>query len=183
MLHKNVLQLLMPISLGDASDKSIAIKGDHLDAAQARAGDLFIEMFPDATEEMISSWERVYGLTPEEGATLQSRRDKVVAKINERGGLSKAYYIALAAGYGYTIEILNYQPPRAGMARAGVSRAYAEEIVYCWVVTLTDQHLYYSRAGIVRAGERVLWKDVETAIESIIISLKPAHTTVTFEYP
>ncbi len=89
MSHKDALRLLFPLELGGVFDADIEAEGAILDATQERAEDLLTEMRPDAATETITGWERIYGLVPASDATLQSRRDNVVRKIRERGGLSR----------------------------------------------------------------------------------------------
>ena len=46
MLHKDVLEKLMPLELEGVFDDDITIEGSHLDYAEASAVTLLSEMFP-----------------------------------------------------------------------------------------------------------------------------------------
>lgn len=181
MLHSEVLKLLFPVDLGGVFDDDIAVEGAALDRAQERAYDLLREIFPAGSHELLNRWERVCGLSPSDDAALQSRQADVVRKLREQGGLSRAYFVALAAAIGYTIEIEELLPFMAGWGRCG-DATYVEDARWIWVVTVTNQSLYYFRAGMSVAGERLLWWPAQTILENIFNDLKPAHTYIVFAY-
>jgi uncharacterized protein YmfQ (DUF2313 family) len=181
MSHRDVIKLLLPLELTGVSDADIALEGQVLDDVEAQAKELLGEMFPDRSVRCLTDWERVCALVPAADATLQSRRDNVVRKLRERGGLSRKYFIALAVAMGYTITIDELQPFMAGWSRAG-DPLYEEEVRFIWRVRVSGQALYYFRAGLSTAGERLLWWPSVTALEDLFNSLKPAHTYIIFDY-
>ncbi len=181
MPHKDVLKLLFPIPLEGNFDEDSEIEGSHLDAAQARADDLLQEIFPDQTYEQLCCWERVCGLVPGADDTLQMRRNAVIGKLRELGGLSKAYFIQLAASIGYAITIEELHPFMAGISYVG-DTLYVEESIFVWRVNVADQALYYFRAGESSAGESLLWWPDQSVLENLLNELKPAHTFVYFTY-
>ncbi len=181
MLHKDTLKLLFPIELQGKFEKDIETEGKHLDAAQSNAEDLLKEFFPDGAYELLPDWERVCGLTPGADDPLQLRRDRVIKKLRELGGLSRAYFINLAASLGYTISIEELRPFMAGIGRAG-DTLYIYESIWIWRVKVSGQALYYFSAGQSAAGERLLWWPAQTAMEDLLKDLKPAHTYVIFDY-
>jgi uncharacterized protein YmfQ (DUF2313 family) len=181
MLHKDTLKLLFPVEIQGSFEKDIEIEGKHLDNAQSRAEQLLKEMFPDQSHELLPDWERVCGLTPSADDPLQLRRDRVIKKLRELGGLSRAYFINLAASWGYTISIEELRPFMAGWNRAG-DTLYVYESIWIWRVKVSGQPLYYFRAGQSVAGERLLWWQAQTVLENILNELKPAHTYVIFDY-
>jgi uncharacterized protein YmfQ (DUF2313 family) len=181
MLHKDTLKLLFPIELQGSFEKDIELEGKQLDNAQARAEQLLREMFPDNAYELLPDWERVCGLTPASDETLQMRINKVIRRLRELGGLSRAYFINLAASLGYTITIEELRPFMAGWGSAG-DTLYIYESLWIWRVKISGQALYYFRAGQSAAGERLLWWPAQTALEDLLKELKPAHTYVIFDY-
>lgn len=181
MSHKDTLNLLFPIELQGDFKKDIEIEGKHLDSVQTRAEKLLNEFFPDQSHELLADWERVCGLIPKSDHTLQFRRDRVVMKLRELGGLSVPYFISLAASMGYRITIEELIPFMAGWSRAG-DTLYAYECIWIWRVRVLEQLLYYFRAGQSVAGERLLWWQVQTELENMLKDLKPAHTYVIFTY-
>ena len=181
MNHADVLKLLCPVSIDGDFDDDIAIEGAHLDAAAESAAVLLNEIFPDLAYQTLTSWERVYNLIPSDGATIQSRRDAVIQAIRARGGLSRAYFIALAAIHGWTITIDEFFPSMCGWTRCGDYLA-GEEFKWIWRINAPEKAIYQARAGISAAGERLLWWVPDIELENLFNRLKPAHTIVLFNY-
>jgi uncharacterized protein YmfQ (DUF2313 family) len=169
------------MELGGVFDEDIATEGAHLDAAQTNAEKLLKEMFPDQTTEGIVDWERVCGLTPSADAPLQTRREDIIRKLRERGGLSRTYFIILAAAMGYDITIDELYPFMCGWGRCA-DRLYTEAVRFFWRVNVSGQPLYYFRAGQSTTGERLSWWPTQTSLENIFNDLKPAHTYIVFNY-
>jgi len=181
MNHADILKLLFPVELQGGFDADSAMEGKQLDAAQTSAETLLKEMFPEASLNLLSSWERVCGLSPAPNEPIQSRRDHVVQKLREHGGLSRAYYIALAAAMGYTITIEELLPFMCGWDRCG-DPLYVSEVRWIWRVNVSGYPIYHFRAGQSAAGERLLWWPTQAALENILTDLKPAHTHIIFNY-
>lgn len=87
---------------------------DEFARIDARADQLIDEADPRTTYELLADWERVTGL-PGTCAllagidfTVEQRRAALVTKLTERGGQSRAYFIALAARLGFTVTITEY---------------------------------------------------------------------------
>ena len=179
--HKDVLRLLFPTELGGDHDADQELEGKYLDLAQEAADELQREMYPELAYRLLPCWERVLAITPEEDEPLQSRRDKVVKKIRERGGLSLPYFMRLAETLGYTIEI---EKPIEFMAGWGCAddALYIEDIVYQWGVKILVDSEYAFRAGESTAGEALWWPASVTYLENLFEDLKPAHTYVYFTY-
>lgn len=181
MLHKDALKLLFPLELGGDFATDIELEGQHLDSAQARAEVLLKEMFPDQAYELLTSWERVCGLVPGAEDTLQKRRERILQKLREIGGLSRAFFIAYAATLGYTITIDELWPFMTGIGRCG-DPLYIREVIWIWRVNVADVPLYYFRTGQSATGERLLWWPAQDVLESVFRDIKPAHTFVIFNY-
>lgn len=80
----------------------------------ARAAQVLDEADPRTTEELLTDWERVAGLSatsPLDGSLLSvdQRRANLLGKLVERGGQSPAYFIQLAARMGFTITITEFK--------------------------------------------------------------------------
>lgn len=172
-MHKDVLKQLMPIELGPLSALDMTIEGAHLDAAEASAARLLHEMFPQSASAGIADWERVCGVSPASGDSLQIRQGRVIAVLRARGGLSLPYFTALAATWGYTITIEELLAGTDGLGDEGIFR---------WRVTFTSTPLIYFRAGRSRAGDRLVDGPLAAAMEGLFTELKPAHTQVIFAY-
>ena len=180
MSHSDALKLLFPpIGLEGVFDNDIALEGARLDDAQASAETLLDEMFADTATALLASWERVCGITPGADDTVLARQNRVVQQLRARGGLSKAYFVGLAAALGFAITIDEFIPFMAGIGRSG-DTLYVPEVVFVWRVNVSGYAVYQFRAGTSRAGDLLLWWPVQTMIEGIFNLLKPAHTYVFF---
>jgi uncharacterized protein YmfQ (DUF2313 family) len=181
MDHADTLTLLFPTELTGVFQDDTVLEGLHLDAAEASAELLLEEMFPDLAETLLVEWERVCGLYPGETDPLQARRDAIVRRLRERGGLSRQYFIDLAATYGWTITIDEFAAFRAGINRCG-DTLYEEEVIWIWRVNVPARASYRFRTGASAAGERLNWWIPEAVLEALFEDVKPAHTYVFFNY-
>ncbi|OPY07263.1 MAG: hypothetical protein A4E68_01945 [Syntrophaceae bacterium PtaB.Bin095] len=181
MTHEDVLNLLFPVELTGMHTADAAREGAALDDAQTSAERILTEMFPDMTHTLLADWERVCALTPDQDAPLQVRRNAVLKKLREIGGLSRSYFIILAATYGWTITIDELLPFMAGWGRCG-DPLYEEEVRWIWRVNVAGSAVYSFRAGLSAAGERLTWWNSNTVLEALLTDLKPAHTVVIFNY-
>jgi len=118
MIHAELLKRLLPPVAYDPNAPLLAAEldaeGAALDAAQIAAELILTEADPRSTYELLADWERVAGL-PGDCAllagidlTVEQRRAALVTKLTERGGQSRAYFIALATRLGFTITITEY---------------------------------------------------------------------------
>lgn len=187
MNHAELLARLLPPVSYDPNEPrlsaELATEGATLDRALEDANKVLGAVTPYAAFSMIADWERVCGLVPAAGASYQMRVDAVVAKLNETGGLSIPYFTQLAGAMGYTVQISEPQPFRAGVNRCGDRLAYPD-IIYCWFVTVTanNSQSYQFRVGTSLAGERLLQFGIPQ-LETIFNELKPAWTRAQFFYP
>jgi len=179
--HKDVLKLLFPCEMEGDFAGDLALEGEHLDAAQARGRWLLKEMFPQTALESLSDWERVLGLTRAADEPLQSRRDKIVNKLRQRGELSIPYFTALAEAQGYQVEIEEPVPSMADWTCAG-DELIGEGAFDTWVLKFFNQPVLHARADETCVDEPLLWWDSKTHMEHMLTNLKPAHTVLAFNY-
>lgn len=133
--------------------------------------------------DFLPDQERVYALRPSPNDTLQQRCQRVLAKMNETGGLSREYFIRLAKSLGYDITITEPEPFRCGRNRCG-DHLWIREIIWVWIVKINSGGqipVYRFRCGRSATGERLLSFGYN-ALENIFNELKPAHTQVIFDY-
>lgn len=168
MGHSDVLKQLCPLTLLGDHDGECAVDGAALDRAQAAADLLASETFSDTSTitGSLVAFERVFGIVAPSDSSVASRRAVVQTKQRERGGLSIPYYIGLAAALGYSATITegdnDVVPFRAGVSAAGDAVYVFSER---WTWTMHVEH------------------DTQIPIlETIIEALKPAWTTVEFQY-
>lgn len=180
-VNEDILRLLFPVELGGDHDADLALDAKHLDTAQASGETLLAEMFPDTTNQLLVDWERVLGITPGVDDPLQYRRDRVVQKIREKGGLSIPYFTRLAEALGYVVEIVEPVPFMSDWGCAD-DELFDETVVYQWGLTIYNQPIYEFCADTSCADELLLWFNEQTVLEELFRQLKPAHTYVYFSY-
>jgi uncharacterized protein YmfQ (DUF2313 family) len=195
--------LAWPRDAGSVLGRVLAPIAAGMAAIDARAADLLLESDPRSTAELLSSWEADTGQPdPCTGAAvgLEARRRRVVAKLTGRpGGLSRAWYIALAAAYGFAVTITEFAP--TSCEGACELPAYDEGWRFTWRVNGTwhpvitefdaacdcDTPLRWWPAVITdfdatSGCETPLRSWGDPVLECTIRRTAPAHTTVLFSY-
>lgn len=189
MSHKEALQLLFPISLEGRQLDDLTIEGDHLDAAEISANTLLVNLVPNATnEELIESWEKTMAIVPE--GTLENRFAVIVAKLRARGGLSKPYFIDVAAKLGFTVEIEDFRPFECGVGMCGWP-IWEEGIKWCWLVrvlnhtTVPGDFVGKTPAAYDANGDGWIWRwdAISGPMETYFQTLRKAGGLPLFVYP
>lgn len=183
--HAELLKRLLPPVSYDSAGPNIAVElgaaGALLDTALVRAGDILRESDPRSVIESLSDWERVYGLPDPCMGPAQSfapRRAALVAKVDGVGGLTKQYFIDLAAQLGYAITIDEFAP------HSVISRVnhalYGTGVYWLWQVNApATTSFMHSVIGPVSEPLAVIGNQL---LECVLGRLKPAHTTLVFNY-
>lgn len=154
-----------------------------------RCDDLRTELDPRYTIELLDDWEAFAGL-PDPCAvglatTLQTRHADLVSKLTRPGGQTPAFYIALAATMGYTIQIVNYRPFVCGLSQCGVNQLmdYGHQVRDYWSIKVLGPRVTYFRCGESECGIDPITKiDVATDLECRINRLNQAHKILNFIY-
>ncbi|OON39450.1 phage tail protein [Izhakiella australiensis] len=185
MNYRNLLAgLLPPIAYSPerkAINAEITGEGNAFNLVSMSADEVAGAATPLFSDGLLADWERVLELTPGDDDSWQQRLEAVLLKLAETGGLSRSYFIKLAATAGYTITIDEFEPFRAGTNSAG-DPLYVPEIIYVWAVNVKSSvTVYYFRAGISLPGERLATYG-NKVLETIFGNLKPAHTYCYFTY-
>lgn len=178
MSHKEALKLLVPLAMGAAHDRDIAIEGEHLDAAGQRDGTLLAELLPTGAFELLEAWERAYATAPLFDDPVQIRQNRVVQKMSELGRLDRAYFVQLAAALGYAVEIEELCPFMAGWGGAG-DELGDDDSDWCWRIYYSENSAYVFRAGESLAGECLSYS-LAGLMKQMLEDLKPADTFVEF---
>jgi len=184
------LQALLPQGPAWARDpdavltRLLAALSEEFARIDARAGQVIDEADPRNTTELLVDWERVAGLSalsPLDDSLLSTdqRRANLVSRITERGGQSRAYFIARALALGYVITITEFSEwsvtDDVDASLSGVEWNFAWRI----------------NAPLTAAGEWTVESDVEALFSVIWASAlmeaamhddKPAHTVLLFKY-
>ncbi|MCX7071224.1 MAG: DUF2313 domain-containing protein [Gammaproteobacteria bacterium] len=140
--------------------------GTELARVHARANTLRLEADPRSTIELLSEWEAIAGLPDpcvNVAQTVDQRRAALVARLVGTGGASRAYFISVAAAYGYTVTV---EEPASHTWRLRSAE----------VVGVTR-----FRAGLSTAGDPLASFGNE-AFECLFNRIKPAHTALLFAY-
>lgn len=184
------LQALMPRGLAWPRDPEAGLTKllAGLAATQARqharTGDLSErESDPAQALELLTEWEAAYGL-PDPclplNATIEQRRNALLARIAARGGQSIAYFTEVAAALGYAVTIEEFRPFRFGSGRFGAP-IYGEAWAFAWRVRAPETTVTPFRFGRSAFGEPLrVWGNA--SFECVITRLKPAHTALIFAY-
>src|SRR5215831_12979734 len=165
----------------------------------ARAADLLeIESDPGQTLELLTDWERNWGLPDKcvaEPLTIGERHVALVNKMRMMGAQSRQFFIDLAASIGYTITITEYSPFMTGISRCGDTTAFnpdeptknrwmlgPPENRFYWTVHVQTLKFVYFRTGGSQCGDRLMSIGLATDLECLLRRYKPAHTEIIFDY-
>ncbi len=186
MSHQLLAMLLPPVSYDSNASRISAelfAEGRALDRGLLSAGTVEEAITPFNATDLLADWERVCGLTPAPTDTYKQRRDAVLAKLRETGGLSIPYFIDVAARLGYTITITEFSAFYCDWSILDVDCVYQDSVRWCWQVNVKGSNVIaqYFAASESASGEALLTFS-DPVIEAVFEDLKPAHTFVTFNY-
>ncbi|ORM62214.1 phage tail protein [Pantoea rodasii] len=168
--YQQLLSLLLPAVTYEPSGEQISgelsAEAKLLAVLDAVIAGLLTAIDPESATHLLTDWERVYDLMPDESDTLQQRRASVMAALAETGGLSRQYFTALAKALGYDITIGEPEDP-----------------MWRWTVNVTGtpERVWYFRVGESAVGDR-LEESGDPGLDKIFQRLKPAHTECLFKY-
>jgi uncharacterized protein YmfQ (DUF2313 family) len=175
---------------------------DYWGFVDGRAGDLLErESDPRATFELMTDWERNWGLPDpcikSPATDLRLRRLILVEYMTLLGAQSRAFFIGVAAKLGYTVTITEHAPYMCGVShvgdRSGIYnpddpfRQYWQvgppEMRFYWIVHVDSMGLYkfYVAASFVGI-DRLLRIGTAEELECFFNRWKPAHTLIIFDY-
>lgn len=157
------LQALLPTGRAWPRDpeaiptKRLQALADELARVDARAQDAINEVLADTTDERLSEWELITGV---------SGREAVLAQLAAQGGADEVYFIELANILGLTAtiddDLTGYEPNFTCISPCNADLQGFNKRFW-WRVTVDA------------AGP-------QPALEALFIKLKPAHTRVEFVY-
>jgi uncharacterized protein YmfQ (DUF2313 family) len=176
-LHYYALKKLFPMpQMEGVLNDDLDIEGFYLDNAYYAGGGrspadtdnypkgLHAEFFSDTTMSLVNDWLRVYGLTVT--GSVADKRLAIAAAQNAKGGVSKAYYTAVALALGYTITITE---GTSLLFLIGVTQLphalYEPSVQWTWNISTTS-----------------LSATQDAYLEELFTRLAPAHTVVSFTY-
>lgn len=146
-----------------------------------RARDLVREADPRTTSELLDDFERVAGLPDPcvpDVQSVEARRSRLVQKLTGRGGQSRAFFIELAAGLGFTITITEFR--RFTAVSACTDGINADPWCHTWRVNAPSVRIDHMTATSTCAEPIRSWGN--ELLECVLTRLKPAHTHLLFGY-
>ena len=143
---------------------------------------LIEESDPRTSDELLDAWEVALGLPdectddPPRGKTL--RQAAAAAKLAAQGGSYAAYIVQVCAAAGFTVEVVEPAPFRAG-SPAG-NPAYGEAWAFAFIVDVQNYTIVCFAAGDPCGGPICAFG--EDSLECLIDAIKPAQTTAVFDW-
>lgn len=160
---------------------------DELSRVDGRSDDLLEERDTRYASELLIDHEIDLGL-PDECAelpqTITERRRIAHSRLITLGQQNPAYFIELAAAYGWTITITEYKPFWCGVGAIG-DPCGDQEVIFYWKVTIEygGGDIIYFTSGSSEAGDPLSFIPVAaTSLICMLNKYKPAHTTLLFDY-
>lgn len=162
---------------------------DEMARADARGVDLFEEMDPRTTQELLADWERVAGLPDSCTGAPDSTAERQAAlhqKLTSTGGQNAVFYTDVAAKLGYVIEIEEHRPCAIGMPCDVPIND--QDWAFAWTVHVQPPEGWYDSSMEIAAakigdpvGIRLRgWGSLD--LECVISRERPAQTIVLFTY-
>ena len=162
-------------------DDYLRAAAEELARIDGRAGDLLRESYPLTSDETLTDWERITGLPAAciVGAqTKQERREAVHAKLGRVGSQSRAFFIGLAAGFGFTTSIKEFRPMKCNDPCN--SKLYSKDWAHAWEINAPEETIkVLTCTGACNEPLRKWGNDL---LECVISQFKPAHTLVIHTY-
>ncbi len=152
--------------------------------SDARARQLLVDAFPITAVELLTEWEASLGL-PDSCAgspgTIAERQELVLAKLQEPGGMSKVYFLNLAAALGYLdTTITEFSPAACEMSCEAPVVDDSWRLV--WTVNLPHEGINHTFFLSDARCDGRIDSYAFGALECQFMRLKPAHTYVIFTY-
>jgi uncharacterized protein YmfQ (DUF2313 family) len=155
---------------------------EELARVDGRGDALIAEALPDRTLELLGDWERVAALpddcTPP-GQSVQARRTALIARLTANNGPSVPLLLSLAAGLGYTVQIVKRRARRMGAALGDYYGGL--DWMFVWEVHAPLNSVNYRRFGNSAYGEAyATWQN--DVLECVMRQHNPADLQVNFIY-
>jgi uncharacterized protein YmfQ (DUF2313 family) len=181
------LQALLPTGLAWPREPAATLTSlldawaQELARVDARAEQLLSETDPAATSELLPDWERVAGLPNVcvlEAQTTSQRRAALLEHLTNLGAQSRAWYIEIAGGLGYTITITEFDSNDVDDDVSAPIQGDAWQ--FAWQVNAGATTVWTLTVDDTVADPLAAWGN--SGLECLINRLKPAHTTVLYSY-
>lgn len=146
---------------------------------------LHAEIDPRSSFYLLQDWQAEFGTDPYEvdttGMSTAQLQAYLYERLTQKGGQSRAFYIAMAAAFGITITITECRQTKYGAAIYGRDVYCESPNQFQWLVSLPETDVSRPVYGTAQYGD-----DYGTIIESPVVplikALAPAHTQPVFFY-
>jgi uncharacterized protein YmfQ (DUF2313 family) len=140
------------------------------------------DSFPLTAQDSLDVWKSSVGVPDPAGPTLTTaqQRTQMTVRVGYIGNTSPQSLTAFAGRIGYTISIAKLSAPRAGIARASLSRSYAVYADHTWTVSVANSTLNYFRAGANRAGDPLSNPTEISWLEYELRRVAPSQTLIEY---
>lgn len=190
--YLRLLQALLPRGRawnrdeGSTLTEVLQAQADELARIDGRSDDLLSERDTRLASELLAEHENDLGLPDScsvEGETIQERRRAAHARLITSGQQNPAYFIELAAAFGWTVTVTEYRPFWCGVGVSGDPCGDQETIFY-WKVTISygGGDIIYFLCGSSESGDPLSYIPGTTSLICMLNKYKPAHTTLIFDY-
>lgn len=186
--YRHLLESLLPPGPAwSVADPAIGGLAPSLFRVHQRLDDLMLELDPRTTRELIGRREQIAGLPdeciPVGTQTLRQRQQRLDAKENLTGSISKDFFLAQLEALGRKgATITRYDKGPFSCRSTCTDAVYAVEWRYVWAVTMPTRTVITGMTctGTCTSALRI-WGD--TVAECVLQKLSPSHTHVLFYYP
>lgn len=188
--YLSMLQALLPEGAAWTRDPDAALTqllagiAGELARVDASAHLLIREADAYETLALLAEHESAWGLPDEctqSGATIQERREAVLAKEQNLGGQSVPYFLELAIllSGSSDVAVSEYRPFTAGSPSG--DQLTNGTWCHAWRVTAPAYAVHRFAAGVSVAGEPLV-RATNERLECVLNRLKPAHSVIHFAY-
>ena len=159
----------------------------ELSRIEVLANQLLAEIDPREAVYLLPEWEQMFGPDPYgRDVTLlpeDQQRAQIFQRLTARGGQSRGYFIGLAALFGVTITITQFQTSQCGAIECGAADCGGTPAQFYWMVSLPLTEALDAECGAAECGNAYCGGSVvPSPIVPVIQHDAPAHTIPIFSY-
>ena len=188
--YLRLLQSLLPQGAawnkeeGSSLSEFLFGQAEEFSRVDGRSDDLLVEKDTRYSSELLIDHEIDLGLPGEcspESQTIAERRLAAHTKLITLGQQNPAYFIELAAAYGWMITINEFSPMWCGVGVAG-DMCGDQDVIFYWEVVIfyTGDDIIYFTAGSSEAGDALSFLPAASSLICMLNKYKPAHTTIIY---
>ncbi len=174
-------QLRPPGPAMAGTDEVLAGLAIEYSRAHNKLNSLIEEADPRTTYELLTEWERAFGLPDgcvDISDNLAARINALVVRVRGAGTPTPQYFIDMALAAGYVITITEFEVHTVDSDVDAL--LWAEEVAFLWQVNAPLNSISFFDVDSDADTYLSTWGN--SILECIITRAKPAHTHVQFSY-